>query len=62
MSPYSYKQIKATDRDASELRALCENFNKARHILTVEKDLEQVKQGVKTRKPMVYGHKVIVRR
>lgn len=34
----------------------------ARPVLSIEQDLELVKKGIKTRKPVQYGHKVIVRR
>ena len=33
----------------------------ARPVLSIEQDLELVKQGVKTRKPVQYGKKVIIK-
>lgn len=55
VTPEQYKEI---DVDATQLAKLFDT----RVILSIEQDLELVKQGVKTRKPVQYGHKVIVRR
>ena len=34
----------------------------ARPVLSIDQDLELVKKGVKTRKPVMYGNRVIIRR
>ena len=54
VEPISYGEI---DVDETQLA----NFF-ARPVLSIEQDLELVKQGVKTRKPVQYGHKVIIRK
>lgn len=55
VTPEQYNEI---DVDATQMAKLFDS----RVILSVEQDLDLVRQGIKTRKPVQYGHKVIVRR
>lgn len=55
VTPEQYKEINV---DATQMARLFDR----RVILSVEQDLDLVKQGIKTRKPIKYGHKVIVRK
>ena len=55
VTPEQYNEI---DVDVTQMARLFDR----RVILSVEQDLELVRQGIKTRKPIKYGHKVIVGR
>ena len=55
VTPEQYNEI---DVDATQMAKLFDS----RVILSVEQDLDLVRQGIKTRKPVQYGHKVIIRR
>jgi len=50
------------DKEEEDLAAARDYLLNARPMLSIEQDLELVKQGVKTRKPVVYGHKVMIKR
>lgn len=47
------------EADLAEARAY---LFSARPALSIEKDLELVRRGVKTRKPVQYGKKVVVKK
>lgn len=55
VTPEQYKEINV---DATQMARLFDT----RVILSVEQDLDLVRQGIKTRKPVQYGRKVIIRR
>ena len=50
------EQANEIDVDATQMARLFDSMV----ILSVEQDLELVRQGIKTRKPIKYGHKVKV--
>lgn len=46
------------ERYEETVKALCG----ARPVLSIDQDLELVEQGIKTRKPVQYGKKVVVKK
>lgn len=54
--------VEPKDYEGRALAAARDYFLYGRPVLSVEQDLELAKQGVKIRKSVQYGHKVIVRR
>ncbi len=59
VTPEQYNEI---DVDATQMTRITSDLFGARAILSIDQDLELVKQGIKTRKPVQYGHKVVVRK
>ncbi len=56
------EQYNGIDVDATQMARITSDLFGARTVLSIEQDLELVKQGIKTRKPVQYGKKVVVKK
>ena len=54
--------VEPKDYEGRALAAARDYLFVGKPVLSVEQDLDLVKQGVKTRKPVQYGKKVVVER